>query len=102
MCETFKVVSAPKEGSAFEYDAHVVFGWSGISSLPMVLKINKQGSEAGLRLDIPIPGDGILPIPLMRLPDEGVYEWRAWLQDPVNGEICTHSGTFIRNAPILV
>jgi hypothetical protein len=102
LCESFSVISAPKEGSEYEYDANVVFAWHGVTTVPMVLRIKKVGSEAGLRVDVGMEGDAVLPIPLMRLPDEGHYEWRIWLQDPQNGEICVHSGTFIRKPPVIV
>jgi hypothetical protein len=104
ICKEFGVAAAPKSGAELEYDARVTFGWVGVpDSATLILNITLHGSKAGVRLDVSAPGDNIVPISLLRLPDEaGQYDWKMVLQHPVYGEICPYSGSFIRKPLVMM
>ncbi|MEP7284765.1 MAG: hypothetical protein ABI947_03225 [Chloroflexota bacterium] len=95
LCDQFMLLAAPD--TEIQPDSVATFAWKGVpTSAPMKLYITERGSRAGLLVDVPIPGDNILRIPAARLPDSRQLDWKAWLQDPLYGAICTHSGSFTR------
>jgi hypothetical protein len=102
LCANFKLLAAPENNVKVEYNAAVVFAWKGVPTggIPAVLNITLHHSKAGVRADIPQPGDGLVQIPMRVLPQEGIYEWEIWLQHPVFGKICSHSGSFLRISPV--
>ncbi len=103
ICDSFRVIAAPADNAQLDYDATVTFAWHGVpSDAPMILSITKHGEKTGIRAEIPVPGDSLLPMPLTRLPSEGQYDWKIWLQHPRYGEICARSGTFTRKPAVLV
>lgn len=98
LCQYFKII-APPGTKPYEFWAVISFGWTGVPvGTALVLTITQQGSKGGVRLDVPYDGAGIFPIRLKQLPGPGIYEWKAWVQDPQYGAICQQSGTFIRKA----
>ncbi len=104
ICKDFGLAAAPKSGAELEYDAKATFAWVGVpDGATLVLTINLHGSKAGVRLDVNAPGDNVVPISLLRLPDEaGQYDWKMVLQHPVYGEICPYTGSFIRKPLVIL
>jgi len=100
VCSAFHLITTPAVNAQLDYDASATFIWSGIpaGSTP-VLTITLHGSnQPALRINGSGAGDTVLPIPLLRLPQAGLYDWKFWLQHPQYGQICVHSGTFTRKA----
>jgi hypothetical protein len=99
VCKEFGIASAPAPGAEYDYDGRVTFAWLAVpEGARLSLTITLRGEKQGIRLDIDQFGDNIIPIPLTRLPDEtgGTYDWKIWLQHPQYGEICPHTGYFVR------
>jgi hypothetical protein len=103
ICDSFSVVSIPAMNAQYEFDGVALFGWRGApANVSLVLSITLHGSVAGIRAVLPQASDSIFPLPLVRLPSPGVYDWKISLQHPTYGEICTSSGSFIRLAFSLI
>ncbi|MCC7449961.1 MAG: hypothetical protein IT324_21260 [Anaerolineae bacterium] len=103
ICDHFRVVAAPAADAQFDYDSTATFAWQGVpQDVPMTLSITRHGEKTGVRAEIPVAGDSLLSFPLTRLPSDGQYDWKIWLQHPQYGEICAHSGTFTRKPAVLV
>ena len=101
ICSGFLIISAPAEASEFAYDGITSFAWHGVPNgavLSLSITRNDNGKEA-FRINIPVAGDSLLSLPLSRLPSEGRYDWKIWLQHPQYGDICTHNGTLLRKPP---
>jgi hypothetical protein len=98
------IAAAPKDGDTLDYDGKATFGWRAVpNGVRLTLTITLHGAKQGIRLDVDTPGDNVVPIPLLRLPDDaGQYDWKMWLQHPVYGEICPYSGTFIRKPLVIM
>jgi hypothetical protein len=99
ICKSFGVVAAPASGIELPYDGTATFGWSGVPvGVRLSLTLTYHGGKQGIRLDVDAPGDNVVPIPLLRLPDDssGRYDWRLWLQHPQYGELCVTTGYLIR------
>jgi hypothetical protein len=95
ICDDFKILAAPS--GQVESDALMTFAWHGVPvDVPVMLSITQRESKQGLRLDMSVAGDSLLRVPMSRLPAEGDYDWKLWLQHPLFGEICPQSGTFTR------
>ena len=93
--------SAPAQNVALDYDGSATFSWHGVpTGAPLIMTITLHGAQQGVRFELPIPGDSLLPVPFSKLPpDAGQYDWKIWLQHPTYGAICEHSGAFIRKLP---
>ncbi len=103
LCTTFGIASTPAEGAQLAYDAKATFAWYGVpANVALVLTITLHGQKNGTRIDSNTPGDTILPFPLLDLPDAGQYDWKIWIQHPQYGEVCVHSGTFIRKPLVIM
>jgi hypothetical protein len=99
ICAAFGIVSAPGNGTEFEYDGKTTFAWVNVpEKTRLSLTITLRGDKQGIRLDVDQVGDNIIPIPLLRLPADtsGTFDWKIWLQHPTYGEICARSGYFVR------
>lgn len=97
------MIAAPADNAQLDYDASVTFAWHGVpQDTPLILSITKHGEKAGIRAELPVAGDSLLPFPLTRLPADGQYDWKIWLQHPQYGEICARSGMFTRKPAVLV
>jgi hypothetical protein len=90
------ITTAPKANALIAASDTTLFAWKGVpENIQMVLSVTQHGGIAGLQANNPIPGDGILAIPMVRLPEEGRrYDWAAYLVHPMYGNICQHGGTF--------
>jgi hypothetical protein len=97
ICKGFSVIATPDPKVEVSQDGSALFGWKNIpSGVRMRLYIWERGSRAGIFADVPIPGDGLLPIPAQRLPESYYFNWRLWIEHPAYGQICVHQGTFTR------
>ena len=90
----------PAVNAAIVYDGVASFTWTGLAvDATLTLQVTVHGSKAGIRADIVTPGDGAVAVPMLRLPQEGIYDWQLWLQSvshPEYGQLCIHSGTIVR------
>ena len=101
ICTGFVIISAPAEASEFAYDGTTSFAWHGVPDgavLSLSISRNDNGKEA-FRINLPVAGDSLLTLPMARLPSEGRYNWKIWLQHPQYGDICTHTGMMLRKSP---
>jgi hypothetical protein len=101
ICSGFVIIFAPSEASEFVYDGTTSFSWHGVPEgvvLSLAVYRHDNGKEA-FRVNLPIAGDSLLSLPMSRLPIAGVYDWKIWLQHPLYGDICAHSGSFARKSP---
>lgn len=98
ICGSFGLTTRPATGAEYDYDATLTFAWTNVpTGVRLTLAINLHDAKQGLRLDVDAPGDNIVPIPLLRLPeDTGRYDWKLGLQHPLYGEICKVEGYFTR------
>jgi hypothetical protein len=97
ICHDFSVIASPDPNIQIAQNAAALFGWKGIpDDVTMRLYIWQRGSRAGIFADVPISGDGLLPIPIQRLPEAYYFNWQIWLEHPTYGQICIHRGTFTR------
>jgi len=97
VCAQFDLVSAPAQHSRIDYDGTVIFAWKKVPvNTTLTLQMILRGSKAGLRVDVPVSDDILLPFPMKSLPQEGIYDWQLWLNHPDYGHICQHNGLFTR------
>lgn len=95
LCTNFQILYSPVKNVILKVGDAALFEWKGVPpDAPMKLTVTQANSIAGLAADVPIEGDGVLPIPISQLPGSGDYVWRAWLQHPTFGAICVQQGTF--------
>jgi hypothetical protein len=97
LCGNFSMVTKPDPNIEVAMTDQAVFAWKGVPpGTVMRLYIHEQGTKAGVFVEMPTPGDGLLPLPVTRLPDARHIEWSAWLVHPQYGDICVQRGTFVR------
>lgn len=96
VCQSFQLIGTPANNAQIAYDGTVTFTWIGLPpGATMTILITLHGARAGLRADA--SADGVAVVPMLRLPQDGQYDWQLWLQaDPSNQQVCTHKGSFIR------
>lgn len=102
VCDGFAVVSAPADNAQLDYDGTATFTWHGVpDGVSVLLKVALHGTGQGLAFSLPISGDSMLPVPFSKISDrQGQYDWTISLKHPLYGEICPHSGSFVRTAPV--
>ena len=96
LCQSFQLIGAPANNAQIAYDGSVTFTWIGLPpGATMTILITLHGARAGLRADA--SADGVAIVSMLRLPQDGLYDWQLWLQaDPSTDQLCTHSGMFTR------
>jgi hypothetical protein len=106
ICQNFHLIAAPAMSAFIAYDGVASFTWTGLpADTTLTLLVTVHGEKAGVRADIVTPGDGALAVPMLRLPQEGVYDWQLWVQSvthPEYGQLCTRSGTIIRQMLVMM
>src|SRR5579864_4489064 len=95
LCQSFQLIGVPASNAQIAYDGTVTFTWIGLSpGATMTILVTLHGARAGLRADA--SADGAAVVPMLRLPQEGQYDWQLWLQaDISNQQLCTRTGSFI-------
>ncbi len=92
------MISVPASNAQIAYDGTATFTWLGLpAGATLTIVITLHGARAGLRVDAPAPVDGAVPVPMLRLPQEGQYDWQLWLQTDQSGQqVCSRNGSFTR------
>ncbi len=102
LCGAFNLLAMPAKDAQLDFDARISFAWHATPSdtVPVVITVinhdQPDNAKDQFHGELPQSGDMILGLPLIRLADAGHYDWKIALRDPQYGEICVHSGSFVR------
>ncbi len=106
LCQNFHLIAAPAANASIAYDGVASFTWTGLNAdATLTLQLTVHGAKAGVRADVVTPGDGVVAVPMLRLPQEGPYDWQLWLQSvshPEYGQLCIHTGTLVRQPVVMM
>jgi hypothetical protein len=98
ICEKFELFLAPPENAQFPAEGTANFGWRGAPpDATIVVQVILRGPRKdGIQVSAPGAAALLFALPLRELPSIGDYEWKIYLQHPLYGDFCPHSGTFTR------
>jgi hypothetical protein len=98
ICEKFELFLTPPENAQFPADGTANFGWRDAppDSTIVVQVILRGPRKDGIQVSAPGAAALLFTLPLRELPSIGDYEWKIYLQHPLHGDFCLHSGTFTR------
>lgn len=98
VCQSFQLISSPASNAQIAYDGMATYTWLGLPpGATLTIVITLHNARAGLRIDASAPVDGAVPVPMLRLPQEGQYDWQLWLQTgQADQQLCIRNGTFTR------
>jgi hypothetical protein len=96
VCEQFALTGAPSVGASFSYDAIIGFSWDGAppDSVIVLSLIDHQDEEVLLQFPNRPRFDALFD--MRALPGWGTYTWTLSMVLTPYGELCTQTGSFLR------